>query len=146
MLVLNDSNSRMNVQAGWRMKFREHGGFTIQIEPGLLLVDATGPFNDELLKRYNRALESSIQQLEASAWVQIISLHQTSLFTPEAESILTATLIERRSRGLQAGYLILEDVEFRSLVQEQLSRCYNQAGVAHQFFDCMSALSHKLSC
>jgi len=139
----------MNRQLRCRMKFKEHGVFEIEIEDTLLRVDATGPFNDEVLKRYKWALESCILQLEGSQWSQVITLHRTSLFTPEAEKILTDTLIKRKSRGLQAGYLILEDVDFKSLVKEQLSRCYIKAGVEHQFFDSTSTavkwITHPLN-
>lgn len=127
------------------MRFKEHGVFKIETEAELLLVDATGPFNDEVLKHYNIALDSCIQELEASQWNQIITLHQLSLFTPEAEIILTDTLIKRRSRGLVAGYIILENVDCKRLVKEQLSRCYSIAGVEHHFFDSTSEAKESLT-
>ena len=127
------------------MRFKEHGVFEIKTEAELLLVDATGPFNDEVVKRYNIALDSCIQELEASQWNQIITLHQLSLFTPEAEIILTDTLIKRRFRGLVAGYIVLENVDCKLLVKEQLSRCYSKAGVQHHFFDSMSEVNESLT-
>ncbi|MCJ8297319.1 MAG: hypothetical protein MJK13_00070 [Pseudomonadales bacterium] len=117
------------------MRFKEHGVFEIKTEAELLLVDATGPFNDEVAKHYIEALESCIQQLKVSQWNQIITLHQLSLLSPEAEKLLAATLINRRTRGLIAVYLILENVYFKSLVKEQMSRCYTKAGIEHHFFD-----------
>ena len=128
------------------MKFKEHGVFEIEIAAKLLLVDATGPFNDEVLKHYNKALEACIQQLEDSHWNQIITLHKISLFTPEAEYILTQTLIKRRSKGLLAGYLILEDVDFKSLIKGQLSRCYSKVGVEYHFLDSTSEAKKRLTC
>ena len=127
------------------MRFKEHGVFEIETEARLLLVDATGPFNEELVKRYNEALESCIQQLEFSQWSQVITLHQMSLFTPEAEKVLIDTLIKRRSRGLLAGYVILEDVEFKPWVKEQLNRCYTVAGVELHFFDSTSEAKKSLT-
>ena len=128
------------------MKFIKPGVFEIETEAQLLLVDATGPFNDEVLKHYNKALEACIQQLEDSHWNQIITLHKISLFTPEAENILTQTLIKRRSKGLLAGYLILEDVDFKSLIKGQLSRCYSKAGVEYHFLDSTSEAKKRLTC
>ena len=93
------------------MKFKEHGVFEVKVEGQLLLVDATGPFNDELLKHYRDALESCIQRLEVGQWNQIVTLHQTSIFTPEAEETLTQSLIERRSRGLIACSVVIADVD-----------------------------------
>ena len=117
------------------MKFIEHGVFEVETEANLLLVDATGPFSDEAAKHYIEAVEVCIQQLEASQWNQIITLHQVSLFTPEVENLLTAALIKRKTRGLIAVFLILEDVYFKPLVKEQWSRCYTKADIEHHFFD-----------
>ena len=118
---------------GYLMNFIEHGLFEVKTEDKLLLVDATGPFNDELLVQYENALESCIQYLAISKWNQIITLHQLSLFTPEAEEILTNTLINRRSRGLMASAVVLIDVEGESLIKAQMTRCYNRASIKHNF-------------
>jgi len=115
------------------MNFIEHGLFEVKIEDKLLLVDATGPFNKELLIQYENALESCIQNLEVLKWKQIITLHKLSLFTPEAEQLLTNTIINRRSRGLMACAIILKEAEGESLIKAQMSRCYNRAGVKHNF-------------
>jgi len=115
------------------MNFTEHGVFEIKVEDKYLLVDATGPFNEELIIKYKRALESCIQNLEVSNWKQIITLHQLSIFTPEAEKALTQTLINRRARGLIACAVILLDIESEPLIKTQMSNCYNKADVKHQF-------------
>jgi len=115
------------------VNFIEHGIFEVKIEDELLLVDATGPFNKELLIQYENALESCIQNLETSKWNQVITLHQLSLFTPEAEQVLTSTLINRSSRGLIACAIVLNDVEGESLIKAQMGRCYDRAGVKYNF-------------
>jgi len=111
----------------------EHGVFEVRIEGNLLLVDATGPFNEELIIQYERALEACIHTLEVSQWNQVITLHQLSLFTPEAEQILTNTVINRKSRGLKACAIVLMNVEGESLIKNQMSRCYDHARVKHKF-------------
>jgi hypothetical protein len=115
------------------MNFTEHGVFEVKIEEKVLLVDATGPFNEELIIKYENALEACISNLEASNWHQIITLHQLSLFTPEAEIKLTQTLKSRRSRGLVACAVVLKNIEGESLIRAQLSRCYGCAGVEYVF-------------
>ena len=115
------------------MVFMEHGLFEVKIEGKLLLVDATGPFNKELLIQYEKALETCIHTLEISEWNQVIILHQLSLFTPEAEQVLTNTVINRRSRGLIACAIVLINVEGESLIKTQMSRCYDRARVKHNF-------------
>ena len=115
------------------MSFTVHGLFEVKVEGKILLVDAIGPFNEELIIEYKRALESCIQNLEVSKWNQIIILHELSLFTPEAEKALIKTLNNRRTRGLIACAIILVDVEGESLIKAQLSHCYNKTDVKHQF-------------
>jgi hypothetical protein len=115
------------------MYFSEHGVFEVKVENQILLVDATGPFNEELIIQYEKALESCIKSLEASEWKQIITLHDFSLFTPEAEKKLTKTLINRRSKGLIACAVVLIKVEAEYLIKAQMSRCYNRADIKHVF-------------
>jgi hypothetical protein len=115
------------------MVFAEHGVFAVKIEDNTLLVDATGPFNEELVKRYEKSIESCISRLENSKWSQIIILHQLSLFTSEAERRLTKTLQNRKKRGLVASAVVLNNIEGESLVKTQMSRCYKSAGVLYEF-------------
>lgn len=115
------------------MSFIEHGIFEVKIEDDILFVDATGPFNEELLIKYEKALESCIKNLEASSWNQIIILHENSLFTPDAEQKLTQTLINRKSRGLTASVVVLDGIEGESILKMQMSRCYKYAGVDYEF-------------
>lgn len=117
------------------MKFIEHGIFEIKIEENILLVDATGPFNEELIINYQNALESCIKSLEHKKWNQIITLHQLSVFTPEAELALTKTLINRKSRGLTHCAVVIGDTNYKALLTEQMSRCYCKAEIDHQYFN-----------
>ena len=67
------------------------------------------------------------------------------LFTPEAAEMSTVTLIKSRSIDLLAGYVLLEDVAIKPLVKEQLSRCYNIAGVEHHFLEALPKAREWLS-
>ena len=127
------------------MYFTEHGVFEVKIEDNILLVDATGPFNEELIIQYEKALESCINILETSKWNQIITLHQFSLFTPEAEQRLTQSLKNRRSRRLVACVVVLKNIEGESLIKEQMSRCYKCAGVKHEFATSVHDANRRLA-
>jgi len=120
------------------MIFIEHGIYEIKVKAGLLLVDATGPFNEETIISYKKALESSVKQLETSKWNQIIVLRQLSLFTPGAEQALTENLIERKSRGLENSAVIGTNLMSKSMVMKQMSRCYDTANIAHQYFNTLA--------
>ncbi len=117
------------------MKFIEHGIFEVRTEEQLLLVDATGPFNEELIISYQKSLESCIQSLQETEWNQIITLHCMSVFTPKAADALTETLINRKSRGLQRSAVVYGDVDCKVMLVEQIGRCYKKAEVGYQFFN-----------
>lgn len=117
------------------MLFAEHGVFEVKVENNCLIVDATGPFNEELAKHYQTAIDKCIEQLEQTQWYQIIVLHQLSLFTPEAEVLLTQTLINRKQRGLTKSAVVLIDIEGKSLVTQQLGKIYQKIGIEHGFFE-----------
>ncbi|TPH13433.1 hypothetical protein [Litorilituus lipolyticus] len=116
------------------MKFEEHGIFEVKVEGRLLLVEATGPFNEELINQYQSALKSCINTLQGSSWNQVITLHDMSLFTPEAEQALTHSLIERHNKGLESCGVVIGDVNCKALVSAQMSRCYQKANVKHKYF------------
>ncbi len=115
------------------MFFTEHGIFEVKVEDNTLLVDATGPFNEELIIKYEKSLESCIGTLEHTNWNQIIILRQFSVFTPEAEQKLTQTLRNRKSKGLVACVVVLKDIESEALVKSQMSRCYEYANIKYEF-------------
>ncbi|PKF62976.1 hypothetical protein CW745_06000 [Psychromonas sp. psych-6C06] len=55
----------------------------------MLIIDATGPFNEELILHCQHSLMACIKVLEVKPWKQVVILHKMSLFTPEAELALT---------------------------------------------------------
>ena len=113
------------------MVFEKHGVYSLKVIGQVLIVDATGPFNDELVVCYNNALEACIQQLESSCWGQIVTLHEQSLFTPDAERTLNSSLKRRKERGLRASAVVCKSPY--SLVQSQIDRIYSSADVIHDF-------------
>lgn len=117
------------------MIFTEHGIYEVKVEAGILLVDATGPFNEETIISYQKALESCVKQLENGKWDQIVILHQLSLFTPEAEQMLTKSLMARKLRGLENCAVVDANLISKDLVMKQMSRCYDAAEIPHQYFN-----------
>lgn len=127
------------------MHFAEHGIFEVKVEGNCLFVDATGPFNEELTKHYQSAIEVCIEKLEASSWDQVITLRHLSLFTPEAEAVLINTLVNRKKRGLKNCAVVLIDIEGKSLITHQMHKIYQTAGVKHEFFESIKQAKHWLN-
>jgi hypothetical protein len=128
------------------MHFLEHGVYEVKVVEQSLIVDATGPFNQELALHYQASIESCIRTLESMPWSQLIVLHNLSLFTPDAETVLIETLINRKKRGLTKSAVVLVEIEGKSLVIQQMSHAYSEAGVDFAFFDSIDAAKAWLTC
>lgn len=117
------------------MRFREHGQFDIETIDNVVIVDAKGPFNKEVIPLYRQAMKDAIASFSGQKWQQIIVIRETSLFTPEAEKALLKTLAYRKSLGLNASAVVMLDCDAVALTKQQLTRCYNRYDIEHDFFD-----------
>lgn len=119
------------------MVFEKHGEYKLEIKDGVLIVDATGPFNDEVVISYQNDLETCIRELEDRCWGQVVTLRELSLFTPDAEQSLINSLGLRKARGLKFSAVVCDSPY--SLVRMQISRIYDGAGILHKFFESESS-------
>lgn len=117
------------------MKFAEHGNYSIEHYADFIVVDATGPFNEQVVVKYKNELQEMMQSLDGKKWQQIIIMNDMSLFTPEAESVLCETLELRKQHGLVSSAVVYGGTLCNVLIYEQLSRCYLGAKIPHKFFD-----------
>jgi len=124
------------------MKFSEHGSYSIEHYDDFIVVDATGPFNEQVVVKYKNELQSIIQGLNGKEWQQIIIMNDMSLFTPEAESVLCETLELRKQHGLVSSAVVYGGTLCNVLIHEQLSRCYLGAKIPHKFFDNLNKAKH----
>ncbi|MBN2619245.1 MAG: hypothetical protein JXR64_13115 [Spirochaetales bacterium] len=115
------------------MQSKEHGIYKIELTDNILLTDAIGPFNRELIEHYNRDLKSTIESITSPVWGQIIILHSMSMFTPEAELEFRKTMEYRKNKGLRVIGLVTTDCESSMLVQWQFSKVYSDFGIIHNF-------------
>jgi len=117
------------------MKFAEHGHYSIEQYNDFIVVDATGPFNEQLVLKYKKELQSIILGLNGRKWQQIIIMNDMSIFTPEAENELCKTIELRKKHGLVSLAVVYGDKLCNVLINEQLSRCYLDSKMPHKFFD-----------
>lgn len=127
--------------------FPRHGKFSVEVDAKMLVVNATGPFNEELVKDYKMAVDAAVAHLsEGSGWGQVIVLEKESLFTPDAERVLVQSLKNRKRTGLKASAVVLmENVTGRSLIKQQMSGAYEKAGIEFTFSDTISSAKAWLS-
>lgn len=115
--------------------FASHGSFSIELTDKCMIVDASGPFNKEIVDEYETAIQAAMETLTSKHWGQIIRLHGMSMFTPDAENKLVETVKSRKQHGLKASAILIEDVEAKSLIIQQMSRVYEHCGVNFKFFE-----------
>jgi len=113
----------------------EHGEYTIELKGNILITDAIGPFNQDLIEHYNEDITNVINSIAHKKWAQIIVLHSLSMFTPEAEQEFLKTLEYRKSKGLQVVCLITKDCEASRLVEWQFAHMYSQFDISFSFVE-----------
>ncbi len=118
-------------------EFSEHGSYSIKIKDHILIIDAKGPFNIELVTHYHIELNASIELLAQSnqPWSQIVILHEESLFTPEAEQKLIDSNRWRKTKGLSYCALVLVNPVGSKLITSQMTHIYRDAGIQMRIFD-----------
>ncbi|EPJ51551.1 MAG: hypothetical protein OFPI_17070 [Osedax symbiont Rs2] len=115
--------------------FIAHGEYRVDIQQNLLIVEAKGPFNKEVVKQYALEMQHAVQKMQ-SPWGQLIIMHQDSLFTPEAEKLMHKSARARKLSGLYACAIVLVETTVRFAIEHQVSNIYRRADIAHDFFDC----------
>ena len=114
---------------------KSHGRYTIETIGRMLSVDATGPFNDALIHDYQQDLKSSVEALSPEPWTMLVTLHDESLFTPEAEAELAKVMIWRKNMGMTKVGLMFVQTIGSDILKAQMTRMYDAAGVEHAYFD-----------
>lgn len=126
-------------------KFPPHGHFDVSLEDNILVIDAFGPFNEQAVHNYESKLKQILNDLEGKQWSQITIVHGFSLGTGIAEKELTESIKYRKSIGLEAAAVVLENVEGLSLMKTQLGRCYVECGIPFKFFEEFSIAKNWLN-
>ncbi len=114
--------------------FLPHGKYRIELKNNVLLVEAKGPFNIEIVKQYTQEIDTVIKELRPP-WGQVVILHQDSLFTPEAEHLMYRTVEHRKKCGLVASAVIIENAKSRFVIEQQLSNIYQSSQVEYHYFE-----------
>lgn len=117
------------------MSFLSHGTFTVEISEQLLIVDAKGPFNEEIVHEYKQAVSKAIDQFNEQPWQQIIIMRAESIFIPDAYEEMRKLAKYRKSRGLTASAVIWKESTAKEIVSMQLGNIYKEADVACAFFE-----------
>lgn len=118
--------------------FIPHGEYRVEVQNNILLIEARGPFNKEVVTAYTADVLQALEQMEPP-WGQVIVLHQDSVFTPEAESQLAKKVAQSKALGLVASGVVILNTQIEFVIKQQLSQVYKQSDVLHNYFDAEDA-------
>ena len=119
------------------MTFNAHGKFEIDAEQNIIIVDAEGPYNDELLNAYKARYKAVMGAVcsQYKEWSQIVCMHNESIMTPEAEAELIELNKIKRKKGLKHGAIVLIDIEHPIVLKAQLTFIFEESNINVEFFD-----------
>ncbi|MBC3765208.1 hypothetical protein [Neptunicella marina] len=121
------------------MQFQEHGQFKLTIEDRIVVVDAEGPFDVLLFKRYDHEMHQAIEHFNNQRWANIAVLHGLTIFIPDVFTLLNEHLNWRIQNNFVAEALVLVEPEGANILESQLHEVYHRLKIDFQYFDSVPA-------
>ena len=109
------------------MKFKAHGSFGLHREGQLIVVDAAGPWNLELIQQYARDVLPVIREISLDGpWGAVVIVKESVMFTADAaEALREAGFRSAKTSGRVAVcYVIGHDVEGAGLAPGMIRHIY----------------------
>ena len=109
------------------MEFKAHGFFNLHRDGQVIVIEATGPWNLELIRQYaHDVLPVTREIAEGGPWGAIVVVRNSVLFTTEAaEALREAGFRTARTAGrIAVAYVIAPDIEGALLAPDILRRIY----------------------
>ncbi|WP_286265009.1 hypothetical protein [Thalassotalea atypica] len=116
------------------------GSYQIERQNNLLVVDARGPFDEEIAIRYQQDIENVTSELNGQPWGILNTYYGNAVFTPEIEKRIIETTKYRITQGLVATAAVFLESAHADVQQMQLRRIYQQYRIPfHVFSDISNA-------
>ncbi|AWL13071.1 hypothetical protein HMF8227_02619 [Saliniradius amylolyticus] len=117
------------------MKFQAHGRVQVRAEPELLVIDADGPGNAELLQEYQLQVAAYREQLSGQPWGLLMNFNGDVLLTADALDLLQESIARSKAAGMCAVAIRILDCSCPSLVKGIWDKVYEQAKLPNAYFD-----------
>jgi hypothetical protein len=119
-------------------RFRPHGRVNFTREGDLVICEAVGPFNKELIEALASTELDLIQDMKKLPhWGDIVVIKNSALASPEALQAFTEYLTElgrNNMNSLVTAMVIDDDVEGGAFMATHLVNAYAEAGINLQIF------------
>ncbi|MBN8506060.1 MAG: hypothetical protein J0L58_16465 [Burkholderiales bacterium] len=119
--------------------FPAHGRATFTLDGRILVTDAEGPFNAELVAALRQPVLLASEPLRGQGrpWGQLSRFRRSAMASPEALAAFTRLLTEMRAEGTAppfTAYVMTDEVEGARLMLPLLRRCFEAAGLGFAHF------------
>lgn len=119
-------------------EFPPHGQMQLQLSGQLNVLEATGPFNKELVVAGDAAQQGLYEALQKTGrWGTVLIFRESALISLEALAEITATLQRRKAQGyvpVAVALVFGPEVQGASLLQSHYLQAYRAAGIEGQLF------------
>jgi hypothetical protein len=113
---------------GGQVEFKAHGVFSLHRDGQVIVIEATGPWNLELIRQYAHDVQPVTRELASGGpWGAIVLVRNSVLFTTEAaDALREAGFRTAKSSGrIAVAYVISPEVEGALLAPDILRRIYD---------------------
>lgn len=125
------------------MEFTPHGSFRIHREGQVIVVEAAGPWNLELIQQYARDVVPLTREIAAGGpWAATVLVRDSVMFTAEAADALREAGFRtaKTSGRVAVAYVIPPEVEGAALAPAILKRIYEGLNPWAIFTDARAAM------
>lgn len=116
------------------MTHAEQGTYQIEAQGNIVIVDAHGPFNEDVTEHYVKDMYAACEHFTGQPWGLLATFYGKSVFSPEAEEALVEMTKYRVEKGMIANASVIIDSSSADIQQMQLRRVYQQCGVTFFVF------------
>lgn len=116
------------------MELKSHGSYNLNFKNNILHIVAEGPFNEDILERFNDDTHQIIKKNRVNKWASLVTYKGNGIFSPDAETALVKLMKNRAQNGMIANASVLKESIHPDLQQTQLSRVYQTAKIRSHFF------------
>jgi len=131
-------NARRSTDEIPHPRFRAHGRVDFHVDGPLLLTEAIGPFNAELVQAVQALVHEIYREMAAGPpWGQLVRFHESALASPDTLEQFTLALCALHAQGLTphvTAYVLPPEVEGATLMARPFQHCFEQAGLRFAHF------------
>lgn len=118
--------------------FTQHGTIESRVDGNILINEATGPFNAEIIYALQEAQRELLEIVaEQENWAQIYIFHQSALCSPDTIDAINAYLSSKKGtikRPVATAFVMERSVEGRAIMGPHYRQVYEKAELNFALF------------